>query len=118
MSMLPGWPGEPVTVIRPALVPDPYSGEATEVDWSSATETTYQASAVAPAGSSEPLTDGRDTVRTGTVVYLGADADVRATDRMRVRGVIHAIAGEPSLWVDPWTQTPSGLVITLVRVDG
>ena len=118
MSMLPGWPGEPVTRIRPADTPDPYSGEVVDVDWGASTELLLTAAAVAPAGSSEPVLDGREPVLTQTVVYLPGQADVLAGDRMLVRGEVYAVVGDPSLWVDPWQQSPSGLVVRLSKVEG
>jgi head-tail adaptor len=88
---------EPVTRLRPATYTDPYSGEST-VDWSQPPVETSLTALVADSGSIEQILDGRTPVDSDFTLYFEAAADVTASDRMRVRGLICSVTGRPFDW--------------------
>lgn len=72
---------------------------------------------VAPAGSSEVLTEaGRVPIVTQTTIYFrDAWPDITAADRVRVRGVVFQVDGVPADWR---SDGPGGLVVTLRDPEG
>jgi len=101
--------GETVTRLRATLVVDPYSGEATEEDWSSPDEVDYIAG-VGPGGSAEPLSADRRSVESDYDVFLPPGADVTARDRLRIRGRVCQVDGDPFDWLNPFTGWTPGTV--------
>lgn len=110
-----GWPaGETATVLRPGpTTQDPYGNDVPGED----TETTYQGCAVWPRVSSEDV-QARDQVIDGLYVLFPAGADVQATDRIRVRGEVYLVDGEPGLYRSPMTGTTVGPQVSLTRIIG
>ncbi len=41
---------------------------------------------------------GSEQVRTDATIYAPPDVDVRATDRVRVRGQLYSVVGQPQAW--------------------
>ena len=81
------------------------------------TETTTTG-AFAPQGSTE-LIQGQDTVLTHPTIYLVAGASVpKPTDRIRARGVLYDIDGDPQVFHNPFTGEEPGPVLRLLRVTG
>lgn len=109
------WPaGESATVLRAgASTTDPYGNEVPGED----TETTYQGCAVWPRVSSEDV-QARDQVIDGLYVVFPTGADVVATDRVRVRGDVYLVDGEPGGYRSPLTGTALGPQVALTRVTG
>jgi head-tail adaptor len=104
---------ETVTRLRAAVVTDAYSTEATELDWDNATEAALTTLAPAePRPSQEPVQNARNAVTDGWTIYLPADSDVTAADRLRVRGDDYAVLGEPAVWIG------AGIVVQCERVEG
>lgn len=59
--------------------------------------------AFAPAGSSE-LTQGQDTVLEHPVIYLLPNQPVpAATDKIRARGEVYDVDGEPAVYTSPYS---------------
>ena len=110
-----GWPaGEPATVLRPGpSTTDDYGNDVPGPD----TETTYTGCAVWPRVSSEDV-QARDQVIYGLYVLFPAGADVLATDRVRVRGQVYQVDGEPGVFHSPLTGTLIGPQVSLTRVTG
>lgn len=87
--------GEDIVIVRPAPVDkfgDPVpGGEATEAGSSGWL--------VAP-GSSTELNEGQNSVDSDVDLYRmgGFDEDIRPTDRIRVRGQLYEVIGEPAVW--------------------
>lgn len=104
---------ETVTRLRPgAGAVDPYSNEASE-DWGTPLEHDIVTLAPAePRPSGEPLQDARNQVTSGWTLYLPAGEDVTSKDRMRVRGVVYNVLGEPADWFG------GGLVVQCDRAEG
>lgn len=69
---------------------------------------------LAPRGSSE-VVQGRDTVITGVTLYAPAGTDLRATDQVRVGGVLYDVDGLPGVFASPFTGS-SGPVVAELRV--
>lgn len=90
--------GETVTVLSAGTTTDPYSGETTE-DWSAPTERTATTIApLEPRPSSEPVQDARNAVVSGWTLYLPAGDPITARNRVRVRGEVYPVQGEPADW--------------------
>jgi hypothetical protein len=73
--------------------------------------------AVYPRTSSEN-TDRRDQVVIGLTAVMPYGTDVRATDRVKVDGVIYEIDGEPGVHESPLTGAQMGVEVALTRVTG
>ncbi|MFJ9313797.1 hypothetical protein ACIRN4_06350 [Pimelobacter simplex] len=110
--------GETVTRLRGTPVTDPYSIEATDLDWTSPDALPIPGCGFAPSGSAEPLEQGRNAVITTPTVYAPAGADVLAHDRLIVRGRTWQVKGDPADWRHPMTGWTPGLVIQLEEVAG
>jgi hypothetical protein len=87
--------GEDIVIVRPAPldkfgdpIPDTAATEATSSGW-----------LVAP-GSSVELHDGQESVDSDMDLYrMGGFTDsVLPTDRIRVRGLLYEVVGEPAVW--------------------
>lgn len=102
---------EPVTVLSPGTVTDPYSGESNP-DWSTPTEREERC-AVAPGGSSEPTETARNAIDSDFDLIFGYDPGVTAADRIVVRGLTCEVDGHPFSFRSPFTGWEPG---TLVRV--
>lgn len=104
---------ETVVRLRATAATDPYSGEATALDWTTPAELSITTLAPAePRPSSEPVQNARNAVVDGWTLYLPAGADVTAADRLRVRGAVYSVLGEPADWLD------AGIVVQCERVEG
>lgn len=118
------WPfpyGEPVAVIRAGEIEDPYSGE-TELDWDNPTEIPYEHCGVdsrSVGENEEPLDlPHRRPVIDGLTIYGPPDMDVTAHDRMRVRGKVWQVHGDPEKPRSPFTGWEPGTTVRLRKVDG
>jgi hypothetical protein len=111
-------PGETVTVRRAARENDPYASSPTRLDWTTVTEVRITGCGVAPRSSTEPVVQGRSEVLIGLTLFLPAGSDIRALDRVVVRGVVHDVDGDPSVWRSPLTGWAPGLEVRAIRVEG
>jgi hypothetical protein len=109
--------GESVAVLTAGTVTDPYSGE-TMPDWSTATEVTIDGVAVEPRPSQEPVQDARNAVVSGYTLYLPAGAQIDAQARVRVRGEVYEVLGDPAAWRNPFTGWEPGVVMQVGRTEG
>lgn len=109
--------GESIAVLTAGTKADPYSGETTE-DWSTATEVTIGGVAVEPRPSQEPTQDARNAVTSGYTLYLPAGSQIDAQSRVRVRGEVYAVLGDPAAWTNPFTGWSPGLVVQVGRTEG
>lgn len=81
-------------------------------------ETALSTALFAPGGSDEPVQVGRTPVVSSPGLYWrGEWPDVVATDRVRVRGRVFAVDGDPADW-PPHGISPGGLVVKLKAVEG
>ena len=105
--------GETVVRLRAGTTTDPYSQEPV-LDWSAApAELELRTLAPAePRPSSEPVESARNAVVSGFTLYLPQDADVTAQDRMRVRGEVFNVLGDPADWLG------AGVVVQVGGVEG
>jgi hypothetical protein len=107
--------GEPVGVIRPTTETDRYQNVVL-VYGDTATHTIGHC-AFDPGGTNEVL-DGRTAVITRPTLYLPPDADLRASDRVVVRGRTFDVDGEPAVWTNPYDGHTKGVVVPLGEVVG
>lgn len=110
--------GETITRIRAAATLDPYSEEATGLDWDAAIETDIPNVALEPRPSSEPVQDARNAVVSGYTIYARSGTDLKPIDRVRVRGEVYEIDGDTADWRNPYSGTRPGVVIQTKRVAG
>lgn len=92
---------EAITRPRAALVMD--HGSMVQ-DWGHAAPATLTGWSLQPGASTEDL-DHREAVRVDWTAYGPYDADVLATDRIRLPSGDYAVIGEPERW-----RSPTGLV--------
>lgn len=100
-----------ITVVRPpkrGKNGDPLPGTGSEFD--------IEGCSVQPRQSTE-ATDLRDTVTTGLVVFAPGRPDILETDRIRYRGNLYAVDGEPAFW-DELDGEPEHAEVQLKRVKG
>lgn len=110
--------GEEVVVLSAGTIENPYSGED-EPGWSGTpTETAVTALAVEPRPSGEPVQDARNAVVSGFTLYLPTGTAVTAQNRVRVRGEVYEVIGDPARWRDPFTGFEPGIVVQVQRVEG
>jgi len=110
---------ETVTRIRAGAVTDPDSGDSVE-SWAPDNVTEVDIITLAPAEprpttdgqGPEPLRDARNSVTSGFTLYLPSSADVTAKDRMRVRGDVYPVKGDPAPWLN------AGIVVQTERTEG
>ena len=95
-----------------------YSVEATDLDWTTPTETTVPCLGFSPGGSSEVSTEWRVAVSTQPTVYLPTGTDITPADRVVVRGVTYEVDGDPADWRSPFSGWRHGLAVSLKRFGG
>jgi hypothetical protein len=106
--------GETVTILRPGPpTQDEYGNDVPGPP----TEIPVPGCGVAPQQSSE-LTQARDTVTAGLTLYAPWGTDLRPTDKVRVRGIVYDVTGEPGGFRSPFTGSTGPVVATLERVTG
>ncbi|MCA6090949.1 hypothetical protein LE181_02010 [Streptomyces sp. SCA3-4] len=109
----PGF-GEVVTVLRPgAPVRDVYGNDVHGPD----EEHPVPGCSIAPRSGSETV-GGRDTVVEHLVIFAPPAADVRPTDRLRIRGLTYTVHGPVEVYRSPLTGTTAGVQITARRITG
>jgi hypothetical protein len=104
--------GETIAIVSQTVSGQDDDGNDTRV----ASETSISGVAFAPAGSTE-LVQGQDTVITQDTVYLPTGASLPlATDKVRARGRLYNIEGDPQVFVNPFTGEAPGAVLRLSKV--
>lgn len=108
--------GDEVVIVRPGPPTEDVYGN--DVPGPS-TEIPVPGCAVAPreAGSTE-LTDARDTVIEGLVLYAPHGTVVRPTDQVRVGGDLYEVVGQPGSFRSPFTGSTGPVVVSLTLVTG
>lgn len=106
---------ETVTRLRATVTVDGYGDSS--VDWATPDQLPILARGIEPVSSSED-NDGRQAVITGLRVYLPAGSDIRAGDRVAVRGSTWEVDGQPADWRSPMGSSLGGLVVALNQVTG
>ena len=87
------------------------------------TEIPLEGCVVSPRQSAPPVggeqQQARDTVIVGWTVYAPPGSDVRTTDRVRVRGQVCEVTGEPGDWGrNPFSGTRGPVQFAADRVTG
>lgn len=109
--------GETVDVLTAGVVTDPYSGEDSP-SWDAPTEVQVDGVGVEPRPSGEPVQDARNAVTSGFTLYMPAGSDVTAQNRVRVRGIVYGVLGEPAVWRSPFSGWAAGVVVQVERTEG
>lgn len=91
-------------------------------------ETTLRGAFFAPGGTQEPVEAGRtqepvEAGRTAVITepeiyFPGSWPDIQPDDRLRIRGDVYEVTGDPADWKSPWASGLGGLAIRLRKVDG
>lgn len=103
---------EVIGVLTAGTKVDPYSNQSSP-DWDSPTERTVTTLAPAePRPSDEPVQNARNSVTVGWTLYLPAGDPIGPQNRVRVRGEVYPVQGEPSDWLN------AGVVVQAYRTDG
>ena len=89
--------GEEVTILAPGTGTDDYGNDVE--DWSAPTETTVTTIApLEPRPQGETFQNDRNAVVSGWTLYLPAGTVVSPQNRVRVRGKVYPVQGEPADW--------------------
>lgn len=94
---LPRFARTTVTVARPSMVDDHGSQVP---DWSSTVDHDVTGCSVQP-GPGRDVLERRDGVEIAMMAYLPPEADVVATDALRLSGQLYKIVGDPRHWTSP-----------------
>lgn len=111
--------GDTVTIVRPGPpTQDAYGNDVPGAP----TEIQVAGCGIAPRDStgsaSNEITDARDTVISGLTLYAPYGTDIRATDRVRVGGVMYEVEGLPGSFRSPFTASTGPVVAALELVTG
>jgi hypothetical protein len=108
--------GESVTRVRPVQSGTDRYGVPVYTD---STVVLEERAAFDPGGSREPVEVGRAPVVTNPKLYFrGAIPDLKATDRLIIRGRTYTVQGDPAYWKSPYGSEMSGLVVELQATEG
>lgn len=108
---------EPAIRLRATAAADRFSGENTALDWT--TPSTLVLRGAFDPGSSVELSDvARDSVTTQPSFLTDFGADVRAGDRLTVRGRTWDVDGDPAEYRSPFSGWEAGMVVKLKAVSG
>lgn len=108
--------GERVVRIRRTRVgTDPRYNEPVWED----VETPIPGAGVAPGPTEEPLVvDGQPATADAALYFFESSPDIVRTDRVRVRGKVYNVIGDPAEWVNAFTGWRAGLAVYLKRGEG
>ena len=111
--MFTGLMTQSATRLRAVMAEDPYSGEATHLDWSDPERLAIPQASMQPMQSGE-LTFDRDTFTSRWWLWCPGHPDITGRDRIEYAGEIYEIEGDVMQWPGrlPHTQ------LTLKKVDG
>jgi head-tail adaptor len=110
--------GETITRQRATGTSDRYSGEATDLNWSSPAEVAIDRVAVEPLDTFEVVEIERERVEIDLRLYTPYAADIRPLDRVVVRGDTFDVKGKRADWRNPYTGSEPGSVVLCKRVAG
>lgn len=110
--------GETVTRQRPTAVLDPYSGETTDLSWTTPDTLDIEGVAIQPGPSAESVETDRSRLDIDYTLYMPYGADVAPIDRLVVRGDVCTVEGKPADWRNPYTGSEPGTVVEVRRVAG
>jgi hypothetical protein len=109
---------ETVTRLRGTEGTDAYGTPS--ISWASPAELDIPNTIVAPrmAAGDELARHGRQGVIVGLTIYPPSGSDIGYRDRVRVRGAVYEVEGEPGDWRNPFTGDRPGMEVALRRVEG
>lgn len=111
--------GDTVVIVRPGPPGEDIYGNDTP---GPPTEIPVAGCAVAPRGGSgtgsDEMTDARDTVITGLILYAPYGTDIRSTDQVRIGGGLYEVHGQSGSYRSPFTGSTGPVVVALELVTG
>lgn len=110
--------GETITRQRATGTTDRYSGQETNLSWTAPDELDIDGVAVEPVSSFEVIEVGRERIEIDLRLYLPYGADVKANDRVVVRGNTYDVKGDRGDWHNPFTGAEPGSTVVCKRVKG
>lgn len=105
-----------ITVLRPTLVSDPFSGEDSTESWDAPERIPLPVIAVAPGDAAESHDAAAPDESIEATIYASPDADVRASDRIEVDGETYMVVGRPARWESPFSSWHPGIVVKIARL--
>lgn len=102
-----------ITRLRAPMVSDHGSMVS---DWDNAAEATLTGWSLQPGASAEDL-QNRDAVRVDWTAYGPYDADVTATDKIRLADGDYSVIGRPERWKSPTGRVSHTKLLLSVWVD-
>lgn len=113
--------GEVVAVLTAGTIADPYSTSSVEA-WTLPAGATWLTkpterkvttlAPVEPRPSQEPAQDARNSLVSGWTLYLPAKDPITSRNRVRVRGDVYPVQGEPADWLG------AGVVVQTFKTTG
>lgn len=94
------FPGETIQILTAQRSTDPYSGESVD-DWTKPPASVDVPDVLCePRPAGEPVQDARNAVTSGWTLYCQTVPNPLPTakNRVRVRGVVYEVDGEPADW--------------------
>lgn len=111
--------GDTVTIVRPG--PPTQDVYGNDVPGAPA-EIPVAGCGVAPRDSTgaaaNEITDARDTIISGLMLYAPHGTDIRATDQVRVGSDLYQVQGRPGEFRSPFTASTGPVVVSLELVTG
>lgn len=108
--------GETVTRLRSGTASDRYGDDAST---GTPAEVAVDGALFAPGGSPQTFQIGRQPVIDQPVLYfLRQWPDIVQTDKIRVRGTVYEVDGDPEDWRSAYGSGLGGLVVKLKKVSG
>lgn len=105
-----------VTRLRATTAENRYGDKARQ--WANPDRLDITGCLVAPRTEGEDTANGREGVIVGLTVYAPAGADVLATDRVEIAGIVHTVEGQPGDWSGGLSAWRPGVEIRLKAVAG
>lgn len=103
---------EVIAVLTAGVSADPYSDEDVE-SWDAPSEREVTTLAPAePRPSQEAVQDARNAVTAGWTLYLPAGDPITSRNRVRVRGEVYPVQGQPADWAG------AGVIVQAFRTEG
>ena len=109
--------GELVEVLEASVSEDAHGNEVESWDSPTVVDSDERA-AVEPRPTPSENNDARNAVTHGFTLYCKPGLNVTAKHRVRVRGQMWDVLGEPAEWRSPFTGWEPGTVVQVGRVDG
>lgn len=103
--------GETVTILRAEEADEDSMGNPTTTD----VEIPVEGCAFAPGSSAESTATFGGRTDTDGTVYAPSGTVFLPSDRLRIRGVLYTVDGDPQQWINPYSNRAAGVVVNVKR---